>query len=112
MNRMQIPKHEAKAKSASADCSIVVKQKQIPTGTELPSSNDNISVPIGLVKTVEHYLGSAGILDFADTFKRRGVPMSRILVAMYTHILMGSNSMNRCSDWLKNRDVRKELGLD
>lgn len=38
--------------------------------------------------------------------------MSRILVAMCTHIPMGSNSMNRCSDWLKNRDVRKELDLD
>lgn len=38
--------------------------------------------------------------------------MSRILVAMCIHILMGSNSMSRCSDWLKNGDVRKELGLD
>jgi len=61
---------------------------------------------------VEHYLGSAGVLEFVDTFKGRGVPMSRILVAMCTHILMGSNSMSRCSDWLKNKDVRKELGLD
>ena len=48
---------------------LVVKQKQIPIGTELPGSNDNKSVPIGLVKTLEHYLGSAGILDCADTFK-------------------------------------------
>lgn len=46
-----------------------MKQKQISIGTELPSSNDNISVPMGLVKALEHYLGSAGILDFADTFK-------------------------------------------
>jgi transposase len=84
----------------------------LATGTELPSPNENISVPTGLVKTIEHYLGSAGVLDFVDTFKHRGVPMSRILTAMCTHILMGSNSMSRCSDWLKNRDVRKELGLD
>ena len=26
-----------------------------------------------------------------------------------THILMGSNSMSRCSDWLKNGDVRKTV---
>ena len=89
-----------------------MKQKQLATGTELPSPNENISVPTGLVKTIEHYLGSAGVLDFVDTFKHRGVPMSRILTAMCTHILMGSNSMSRCSVWLKNRDVRKELGLD
>ena len=87
-------------------------QKLISAGTELPSPNENISVPTGLVKVVEHYLGSTGVLDFVDTFKDRGVPMSRILVAMCTHILMGSNSMNRCSDWLRNKDVRKELGLE
>jgi len=93
------------------ECSVVT-QKRLTTGTELPSPNENISVPTGLVKTIEHYLGSTGVLDFVDTFKQRGVAMSRILVAMCTHILMGSNFMSRCSDWLKNRDVRKELRLD
>jgi transposase len=65
-----------------------------------------------LVRTVEHYLGSAGILDFADTFKERGVPVSRIIVAMCTHILSGNNSMSRCSEWMRDPNVRKELGLD
>lgn len=87
-------------------------QKLLVTGTELPSPNENISVPTGLVKTVEHYLGSTGILDFVDTFKTRGVPMRRILVAMCTHILMGSNSMSRCSHWLRDKNVRKELGVE
>ncbi len=90
----------------------VVKQTHFATGADLPSPNDNISVSYGLVRTVEHYLGSTGVLDFADTFKQRGVPMSRILTAMCTHILMGSNSMSRCSDWLRNKDVRTELRLD
>ena len=90
----------------------VVKQTHFATGADLPSPNDNISVPYGLVRTVEHYLGSTGVLDFVDTFKQRGVPMSRILTAMCTHILMGSNSMSRCSDWLRNKDVRTELRLD
>ncbi len=89
-----------------------MNQTHFATGADLPSPNENISISYGLVKTVEHYLGSAGILDFVDTFKQRGVAMSRILVAMCIHILMGSNSMSRCSDWLKNGDVRKELGLD
>lgn len=64
--QMQIPKHEAKAKSAPADCSSL-KQKQIPTGTELPSPNDNISVPISLMKAIEHHLGSR-----AHTYAREG----------------------------------------
>ena len=87
-------------------------QKLLATGTELPSPDDNISVPIGLVKTVEHHLGSAGVLGFVDTLKQRGVHLGDILMAMRTHVLMGSDSMSRCSDWLRNKDVRKELGLD
>ena len=89
-----------------------MKQTTFGTGATVPTPNENISVALGLVKTVEHYLGSIGILDYADSLKGRGVPMSRILVAMCTHVLMGSNSMSRCSDWLKDRNVRKELGLD
>ena len=70
-----------------------MNQKHFVTGTDLPSPNENISVPIGLVRVVEHYLGSAGILDFVDTFKEKGVPMSRIVVAMCTYVLMGNNSI-------------------
>lgn len=87
-------------------------QKQFVTRTELPIPNDNISVPMGLYKTVEHYLGSTGVLEYLDSLKARGIPLSKILTAVCTHILMGSNSMNRCSEWLQNKDVRIELGLD
>ena len=87
-------------------------QTTFRTRASVPSPNENISVPYGLVKAVEHYLGSIGILDYADSLKVKGVPLSRVVVAMSTHILMGSNSMKRCSDWLKDRNVRKELGLD
>lgn len=51
-------------------------------------------------------------MDFVDGFKSRGVPMGRTLVAVRTHIPMGSNSMNRCSERLLDPNVRKELGLD
>lgn len=44
----------------------------------------------------------------ADSFRDR----SRPLVAMCAHILTGSNSMSRCSDWLKNEDVREGSDLD
>ena len=89
-----------------------MNQTTFRAGASVPTPSENISVAYGLVKTVEHYLGSIGILDYADSLKKRGVPMSRILVAMCTHILMGSNSMSRCSDWLRNSEVRRELGLD
>ena len=91
---------------------VVVTQTHFSTGADLPSPNENISISYGLVKTVEHYLDSAGILDFVDTFKGRGVPMRRIMIAMCAHILSGNNSMTRCSEWLRDPNVRKELGLE
>lgn len=63
-------------------------------------------------KVIEHYLGSVGIFDYLDTFKERGVPMRSIVTAMCTHILMGNNSMSRCSEWLEDPNVRKELGIE
>ena len=42
--------------------SIVVIQTHFKTGADLSSPSENISVPYGLVRTVEHYLGSVGII--------------------------------------------------
>ena len=89
-----------------------MKQTYFLTGADLPSPNENISVPYGLVKTVEHYLGSIGILDYLDGLKSKGVPISTIAVSMCTHTLMGNNSMSRCSDWLSNPYVRMEMGFE
>lgn len=94
------------------DNRVVVKQTQLSVEADLFNPNDNISVPIGLVRTVEHYLDKTGVLDLVDTFKVKGIPMRRIVIAMCTHILMGNNSMSRCSEWLLNPFVSKELGLD
>ena len=81
-------------------------------GTDVPLPNSNISIPYGLAKTICEYLGSVGILDLADGFKERGVPLSRIVVAVCTCILMGSNSMTRCADWLSDENVRMEFGIE
>lgn len=65
-----------------------------------------------MVKVVEHYLGSVGILDFVDAFKEKGVPMSRIVVDMCTYIFQGNNSMKGCARWLADPNIGKEMGLD
>jgi transposase len=79
--------------------------------TDVPLPNENISIPFGLVRTIEHYLGAVGVLGLLDTFKERGVPLSRIAVAVCTCILMGSNSMSRCADWLSDPNVMREMGF-
>jgi hypothetical protein len=90
----------------------VVTQSKLQQGTDIPLPNENISVPYGFLKSVDFYLRSAGVPDLADTFKERGIPMSKIIVAVCTCILMGSNSMQKCSDWLSDPNVRKEFGID
>lgn len=87
-------------------------QTKLRIRAEVPNPNENISVAYGLVKTVEHYLGSTGVLSYLDSLKTKGTPLGRIAVAICTHILMGSNSMSRCSEWLSDPYVRKELGID
>ncbi len=89
-----------------------MNQKHHLTETELPKHTDNISVPIGLMKVAEYYLGSIGILDFLDTLKTRGISLHKIVLSMCTQILMGNNSMNKCSEWLGDPYVRKEFGLE
>jgi transposase len=91
---------------------VVTRRVLTEQRTDVPLPNENISVSYGLVRTVEHYLGSVGILEYADTFKERGIPMSRVIVAVCVCILMGSNSMTRCADWLSDPNVRKELGIN
>jgi len=79
--------------------------------TDVPLPNENVSIPYGLVRTIEHYLGSVGVLKLLDAFKERGIPISRIAVAVCTCILMGSNSMSRCTEWLSDPNVMKEMGF-
>lgn len=80
-------------------------------GACTPSPNGNISIPFGLVKTVEHYLEITGILSLLDSFKTKGIPLRKIVVALCVHNLTGNNSMSDCSDWLSDPNVLKELGI-
>lgn len=79
--------------------------------TEVLSPNGNISIPFGLVKTVEHYLGITGVFDLFDSFKAKGIPLRKIVTALCVHNLTGNNSMSDCSDWLSDPNVLKELGI-
>jgi transposase len=92
--------------------SVVNQSVLIEERTDVPLPNENISVPYGFVKTIEHYLGSVGVLDLLDTFKERGVSMNRIVVSVCTCILMGSNSMSKCADWLSDPNILGEMGFE
>jgi hypothetical protein len=50
--------------------------------------------------------------EYLGTLKERGVPLWNIVIAMCTCILTGSNSMQRCADWLSDPNIRMEFGID
>lgn len=76
--------------------------------------NDNKTFPYGLLRTVRHYLEFIGLLGFIRTLKRESKNAPRldlILVALITFTLYSDNSMDACSEWLKDPTVRKIIGF-
>jgi hypothetical protein len=66
--------------------------------TETLTPNENISLPYGLIRAVEHYLSITGVLGLLDTFKCKGVPLSKHELALSVHALVRSNSMPTALD--------------
>ena len=79
--------------------------------TETLTPNENISLPYGLIRAIEHYLSITGVLDLLDTYKCKGVSLSKLVLALCVHTLERSNSMSDCSRWLQDGNVLEELGI-
>ena len=73
--------------------------------------NDNKSIPYGLVRTVRHYLEFVGLMDYIRGLKAKGVRLDLTVVALCTFTMHSSNSMNACSEWLKDPAVKRRLGF-
>ena len=78
------------------------------------SPNDNRTFPYGLFRTVKHYLDLIGLLRFIRKLKRESKNAPRldlILVSLITFMLYSDNSMDACSEWLKDSTVRDTIGF-
>ena len=61
-------------------------------------SNDNLSVPYGLIRTIRHYLEFVGLLSYIRGLKSKGLRLDLMVVAMCTYTMYASNSLNSCAN--------------
>lgn len=77
---------------------------------ECLTPNTNISFPIGTAFAVKKYstkLEFDGIFDF----KKRGIPLPRLLEALFTYRLTENQSTTKASDWINKPVVLSEFSL-
>lgn len=75
------------------------------------SINDDLSVPYGLIRTVRHYLEFVGVLSYIRELRAKSVEFGLIVVALCTYTMHKSNSMNTCTEWLRNPAIKQQLGF-
>lgn len=88
-----------------------MKQATISATAIEESTNDNKSLPYGLIRTVHHYLDFIGLLKYLRGLKKKGVPLDRMTVALCVFTMYVSNSIQGCADWLKDDTVRRQFGF-
>lgn len=79
--------------------------------TNVPSPNDNISVPIGTVTAVKEYVNKLGLGPILSKIKTKGVPLLPLLVALISYRLTENFSVDGCGRWLEDNTVRETIGL-
>jgi transposase len=79
--------------------------------TDVPSPNNNISIPIGTVKAVRDYLNKLGLGPVFAEIKKKGVPLSPLVTALVRYRLTENFSVDGCGRWLEDRSVRDLVGL-
>jgi len=71
------------------------------------TSNDNISVPIGTIRTVRTVFKYLGLDIFLDSLKEKGEPLSYVVESLCTMHLSGCTSMNSWSNACSINDAMK-----
>jgi len=89
-----------------------VKQKQVAVRAGSLTANDNISVPVGTVRTVREYLNKLGLGPVFSGLKRKGVPLFPLVTALVSYRLTENFSVDGCGRWLDDPDVRDVVGLE
>ena len=90
---------------------VVMSQTKLAATALDESTNDNLSVPYGLIRTVRHYLEFVGVLSYIRELRAKSVEFGLIVVALCTYTMHKSNSMNTCTEWLRNPAIKQQLGF-
>ena len=74
--------------------------------------NENISFPVGTAVAVQTYSSKLGFERIFGTFKRRGIPIVRLLEALLTYRLTENRSTTKASEWINRPDVLLQFSIN
>ena len=86
--------------------------KQTKLRTNKIDVNNNISFPIGTIKTVQKYYKKLYFSDIFTKYKKKGRNFNRLIEALVAYKLAENLSISKASDWINRKDVLEEFSLN
>ena len=74
--------------------------------------NNNISFPIGTIKTVKKYYDSLGLYTVFEKYKTKGRDLNSLIQALLSYRLTENQSLVRGSEWTNRPDVLLMFNLE
>ena len=71
----------------------------------------NISLPIGTILAVQKYSAKLNLASIFCKFKKKGIPIDKLIEALLSYKLTQNMSISIASDWINREGVLKEFNL-
>ena len=78
----------------------------------LLNSNNNISLPIGTIFAVQKYSAKLNLASIFCKFKKKGIPIDKLIEALLSYKLTENMSISKASDWINREGVLEEFDLE
>jgi transposase len=72
----------------------------------------NISLPIGTILAVQKYSAKLNLASIFCKFKKKGIPIDKLVEALISYKLTENLSISKASDWINREGVLEEFDLD
>ena len=89
---------------------MLIKNADLRTMELVP--NNNISFPIGTIKTVKKYYDSLGLYTVFEKYKTKGRDLNSLIQALLSYRLTENQSLVRGSEWTNRPDVLLMFNLE
>jgi len=71
----------------------------------------NISLPIGTILAVQKYSAKLNLASIFCKFKKKGIPINKLIEALLSYKLTENLSISKASDWINREGVLEEFDL-
>jgi len=75
------------------------------------NSTKNISLPIGTILAVQKYSAKLNLASIFCKFKKKGIPIDKLIEALLSYKLTQNLSISKASEWINREGILKEFDL-